>query len=218
MFAALDLAVHALETMPGRRVLVLSSSGFLSGDLERDVDRVIDNALHCGVVINALSAKGLYADSSDGNLSEQRLDGTISVSAARSRYETQEFGARMEAENEGMTTLADSTGGRLFKNDNDLRGGLTGLAEPEVGYVLAFAPDPLKHDGKFHKLKVEIKAHGKVSVYARKGYFAPISNQITSRRAEPGPAGTATNQFTDAQLRHGGKWRRTQRLAGNLSV
>lgn len=200
MLAALDLAVHALEAMPGRRVLVLSSSGFLSGDLERNVDRVIDNALHGGVVINALSAKGLYADSPDGDLSEQRLDGTISVSAARSRYEAQEFGARMEAENEGMTTLADSTGGRLFKNDNDLRGGLTELAEPEVGYVLAFSPDPLKHDGKFHKLKVEIKVHGKVSVYARKGYFAPTSNEISSRRAEPGPAGTATAPMRDVPL------------------
>jgi VWFA-related protein len=192
VLTALDLAVQALETMSGRRVLVLSSSGFVSGDLERDMDRVIDNALHGSVVINALSAKALYTDSPGGNLSEQRLDGTTSVSAARSRYETQEFSARMEAENEGMTDLANSTGGRLFKNDNDFLRGLTGLAEPEVGYVLAFSPDPLKHDGKFHKLKVEIKAHGKVSVYARKGYFAPTLKQVGSGRPESGPARPVT--------------------------
>jgi VWFA-related protein len=192
MLAALDLAVRALETMPGRGVLVLSSSGFLSGDLERDVDRVIDNALHGGVVINALSAKGLYADSPDGNLSEQRLDGTTSVSAERSRYETQELAARMEAENEGMTTLANSTGGNLFKNNNDFARGLTELAEPQVAYVLAFSPDPLKHDGKFHKLKVEIKGQGKVDVYARKGYFAPTLKQVGSARAEAGPAPPVT--------------------------
>src|SRR5215469_6030165 len=201
VLTALDVAVKALETMPGRRVLVLTSSGFVSGDLERNVDRVIDNALHGGVVINALSAKGLYADSPGGNLSEQRLDGTISVNAARSRYETQEFDARMEAENEVITTLADSTGGRLFKNDNDLLGGLTGLAGAEVGYVLAFSPDPMKHDGKFHKLKIEIKAHGKVSVYARKGYFAPTSKEVSSRRPpKPGPRGTATAPMRDVPL------------------
>ena len=200
LLAALDLAVQALETMPGRRVLVLSSSGFLSGDLERDMDRVIDNALHGGVVINALSAKGLYADSPDGNLSEQRLDGTRSVSAARSRYETQEFSARMEAENGAMTNLADSTGGRLFKNNNDFLRGLNGLAGPEVGYVLAFSPDPLKHDGKFHKLKVEIKAHDKVSVYARKGYFAPTLKQVGSGRPEPGPVRPVTTPEKNVPL------------------
>jgi VWFA-related protein len=187
VLAALDLAVHALETVPRRRVLVLSSSGFLSGDPEQGMDRVIDTALHGGVVINALSAKGVSADSPDGNLSEQRLDGTTSVSAARSRYETQELSARMQAENEGMTTLAHSTGGKLFKNNNDFASGLTELAEPQVSYVLAFSPDPLKHDGKFHKLKVELKGHAQVTVYARKGYFTATLKQVGSGRAESGP-------------------------------
>jgi VWFA-related protein len=200
VFAALDLTVRALQTMPGRRVLVLSSSGFLSGDLERDMDRVIDNALHGGVVINALSAKGLYADSPDGNLSEQRLDGTMGVSAERSRYETQELNTRMEAENEGMSNLANSTGGRLFKNDNDFLRGLATLAEPEGEYVLAFSPDRLKHDGKFHKLKVEIKAHRKVSVYARKGYFAPTAKQVDIGRAEAEPVPPVTTSQTSVPL------------------
>jgi VWFA-related protein len=186
VLAALALAVRALETMQGQRMVVLSSSGFLSGDLERDVDRVIDSALGGGVVINALSAKGLYAGSPDGNLSEQRLDGTTSLSGARSRYETQEFSARMQAENDGMTTLADSTGGKLFKNNNDFASGMTELAEPQVAYVLVFSPDPLKHDGKFHKLKVDLKGHGKVNVYARKGYFAHDFKQVGSGRGDAG--------------------------------
>ena len=186
MLAALDLTVHALATVPGRRVLVLSSSGFLPGDLEQDVDRVIDNALRGGVVINALSAKGLYTDSPGGNLSEQRVEGTASVSAARSRYETQDFSAQMEAEDGGMATLTDSTGGKLFKNDNDFASGLSELAEPQVAYVLAFSPDPLKHDGKFHKLKVELREHGKVTVYARKGYFAPTLKHMGSGRGDAG--------------------------------
>ena len=103
-------------------------------------------------------------------------------------YETRELDARMEAENDGMSTLANSTGGKLFKNNNDFVRGLAELAEPQVAYVLAFSPDPLKHDGKFHKLKVEIKAHGKVSVYTRKGYFAPTLEQVGSARTEARPA------------------------------
>ena len=31
------------------------------------------------------------------------------------------------------------------------------LAAPEVSYVLAFSPHPLKHDGAFHNLKVKLK-------------------------------------------------------------
>jgi VWFA-related protein len=174
VLAALDLSIRVLGTMPGRRILLLNSSGFLSSDLESDVNRVIDNALRRGVVINALNVKGLYAEAPGGNLSEQRLDGTSSVRPQNSKYEAQQSFARMEAENEALNDLADSTGGKFLKNNNDFLHDLFELANPEVSYVLAFSPHPLKHDGKFHKLKVEVKTAGKLSVYARKGYFAPI--------------------------------------------
>ena len=44
------------------------------------MNRVIDNALHGGVVMNALNAKGLYTAAPGGNLGEQRLEGPFSVS------------------------------------------------------------------------------------------------------------------------------------------
>jgi hypothetical protein len=58
------------------------------------MDRVIDNALRRGVVINALNAKGLYAEAPGGNLREQSLEGTFSVSPRNSMYETQQVFAR----------------------------------------------------------------------------------------------------------------------------
>lgn len=189
VLAALDLSVRVLGTMPGRRILMLSSSGFLSSDLESDMNRVIDNALRRGVVIDALSAKGLYTEAPGGNLSEQRLDGTFSVRPQNSKYEAQQSFARMEAENEAMNDFADSTGGKFLKNNNDFLHGLNELLNPEVSYVLAFSPHPLKHDGKFHNLKVEVKTAGKVSVYARKGYFAPIrEKEDKTLRARAAPA------------------------------
>jgi len=196
VLAALDLSIRVLGTMPGRRILMLSSSGFLSSDLESDVNRVIDNALRRGVVINALNAKGLYAEGPGGKLSEQRLDGTFSVRPQNSKYEAQQFFARMEAENEAMNDFADSTGGKFFKNNNDFLHGLNELVNPEVSYVLAFSPHPLKHDGKFHNLKVEVKTDGKVSVYARKGYFAPIrekENKTVQATAAPATSVGARN-------------------------
>ncbi len=192
LLAALDLTVRVLGTMPGRRMLVLTSSGFLSSDIERDVDRVIDNALRGGVVINSLSAKGLDAEPPGGNLGEHQLEGTFSVNPELSRYETQQSAARREAENESMTDFAESTGGKFFKNNNDFLRAFNELAAPEVAYLLAFSPDPLKHDGAFHKLKVELKTPGRFAVYARKGYFAPTPNRADAAHAKAAPAPPVT--------------------------
>jgi VWFA-related protein len=184
LLAALDLTVRILGTVPGRRTLVLSSSGFLAGNLERNMDRVIDNALRHGVAINALNAKGLYAEGPGGNLGEGRVEGTSSVSPQASMYEARHFSGRVAAENEAMIEFTESTGGRFFNNNNDFLRGLKELAAPVVSYVLTFSPHPLKHDGKFHSLKVGLKTPGHVSVYARKGYFTPTGKEAYSARAE----------------------------------
>jgi VWFA-related protein len=187
LLAGLDFTVRVLGTMPGRRMLVLSSSGFLAGDLDRDVDRVIDNALRGGVVINSLSAKGLDAATPGGNLAEQRREGGL-VSARDAMYEARQLSAAEQAENVAMTDFAESTGGKFFRDNNDFLRGFNELAAPEVGYVLTFSPSSLKHDGKFHNLKVEIKTRARLSVYARKGYFAPADKETKTERASAASA------------------------------
>jgi hypothetical protein len=43
-----------------------------------------------------------------------------------------------------------------------------------VSYILAFAPDDIKPDGKFHAIKVTLTENQKsVTIQARRGYFAP---------------------------------------------
>ena len=41
-------------------MVLLASSGFVSGTLEMEQDQLTEQALHANVVINALDAKGLY--------------------------------------------------------------------------------------------------------------------------------------------------------------
>lgn len=183
LLAALDFAVRALATMPGRRMLMLSSSGFLSGNLDNDIDRVIDNALRGGVVMNTLSAKGLWTESPGGELSEQRTEGSSGVGLGVSMYEVRQFDAQMEAENTAMIDFAESTGGRFFKNNNDFLRGFNELALPETSYVLGFSPNQLKHDGKFHQLKIAVKAPGTFSVSARHGYFASTEKDVEAARS-----------------------------------
>jgi hypothetical protein len=63
----------------------------------------------------------------------------------------------------------------MYRNFNDL-GSAMGemLKRTSVTYVLSFQPEDLKHDGEFHKLKVELKnaPRGTRLVY-RPGFYAP---------------------------------------------
>jgi VWFA-related protein len=71
-----------------------------------------------------------------------------------------------------MDMLASATGGRAFKNDNDIRGALrTVLDDSEVTYSLAFHADPDGLDDAFHKIKVRVNRPG-LDVRHREGYVA----------------------------------------------
>jgi hypothetical protein len=78
-----------------------------------------------------------------------------------------------EAQTDELMALAEDTGGTLNR-DNDFFGGVRkAAATPEYLYVLGFVPQDLKVDGKFHPLKVTMNAGEKVSLQARRGYWAP---------------------------------------------
>ena len=71
-----------------------------------------------------------------------------------------------------MDLLADRTGGKAFYNNNNLVGAMrTALADGESSYMIGFYPAHGKWDGKFHELRIKVRAHGDEVRY-RKGYFA----------------------------------------------
>jgi VWFA-related protein len=75
-----------------------------------------------------------------------------------------------------LFAMAHDTGGELYRNFNDL-GAAMGqlLKKTSVTYVLTFQPDEVKHDGSYHKLRVELKGQaGKgAQVFFRPGYYVP---------------------------------------------
>ena len=85
-----------------------------------------------------------------------------------------------------MDTLAERTGGRSFRNSNDLTAAVRrALADGELSYRLAFYPSHGKWDGKYHSLKVMVNRPG-VQLTYRTGYVAtpdPDENE-TERRVE----------------------------------
>jgi hypothetical protein len=78
------------------------------------------------------------------------------------------------AQSEILAELADGTGGTYFHDRNDLdRGFQEAGAAPGVSYLLAFSPQNLKLDGRFHVLKVTLTNKQKFNIQARRGYYAP---------------------------------------------
>ena len=170
--ATLD-AVHAsiarLAQMPGKRLLLLASSGFFSFDLDEAKDQVVNEAVHADVVINSIDSKGLYAEAPVRPFNEPV--GTVEFPVQTLLYETQTLGDRLDSEDSAMARFAESTGGLLYRNNNDLDYGFRELGlVPAYAYELGITPD---EDGKYHTIKVKLNNVKHDFIQARPGYFAP---------------------------------------------
>jgi len=120
---------------------------------------LINRAVQSNIVVNTLDVTGLSTPLDAG--------GHFADTPERGQLARQETLAR----NEIMADLAYGTGGTFFHNNNDLNEGFRRTADmPEYIYVLGFSPQKL--DGKFHKLKVDLKAREELTVQARPGYYA----------------------------------------------
>jgi VWFA-related protein len=53
--------VDGMAKLPGQRMILLTSTGFITDTLQADVDKLMDKARHAEVVINVLDARGLYS-------------------------------------------------------------------------------------------------------------------------------------------------------------
>ena len=171
----LDEVVKYMARMPGERVVVLASSGFISRSLEQEREQLVDRALRANVVIHSLDAKGLFTQ-------DMGTTGpSIGIASALLRMS---MGTRPQMENnDSLAVLAESTGGLFFHNNNDLAMGFheLGLA-PEVSYTLGFAPQGAP-DNRYHRLKVRLKAKGHYAVQAREGYFSePTARAVRTER------------------------------------
>jgi VWFA-related protein len=159
--------VRRMGTVPGQRVIILASPGFILPEDNSEKNDVIDRAIKADVTINSLGARGLYVDAmSDASRRSFDADAT--------RMKSQYLRDGDRANEDLLYELASGTGGAAFLNNNDLSAGLRKLAEvPETVYVIGFSPQNLKLDGSFHALKVVLRTSDKLTATARRGYYAP---------------------------------------------
>jgi VWFA-related protein len=172
-------SLDQLASRPGRRMLLLASAGFLSSTLDEQLDAITNLALRTGVVINSLDAKGLYAESPGPPINESVE--TTDLPLGSTVFQIESLGDRLDDLDSAMARFAESTGGLLFRNNNDLDLGFRRLGLlPGCIYLLGFPP---AEDGKYHKIKVELRSASHDFLQVRPGYFAPTN--VSSRQPIP---------------------------------
>ena len=165
----LEEVVRHLANMPGQRVLVLVSPGFITSTLQSEASEMVDRATRSNIVINTIDARGLYAPDVMGDIANPPRD-SITTAGYKSSYRV----AAQFAQEDVLAQLADGTGGKFFHNRNDIVEAMREAgAAPAYSYLLGFSPQNLKIDGRFHALKVALTNKEKFDIQARHGYFAP---------------------------------------------
>ena len=165
--AALRAVVRRMTSLPGQRSLVLVSPGFfVSADLQHESDELMSQAIHAKVLVSAIDARGVWT-----NPGFDACRNSASTDLARFRD------LEGMANGDELIALAEDTGGTLNVN-NDFFGGIEkATAAPDFLYVLGFVPQSLKFDGSFHALKVSVAGGEKLSLQARRGYWAPKQSE-----------------------------------------
>src|SRR5437016_10615888 len=164
----LEDVVRRLANMPGQRVLVLVSPGFITSTLQSEASEMVDRATRSNIVINTIDARGLYTPDM-GDIADPPND-TIRTAGFKTSYRV----STQVAQEDVLAQLADGTGGKFFHNRNDVDEAMREAgAAPALSYLLGFAPQNLKIDGRFHMLKVALTNKQKFEIQARHGYFAP---------------------------------------------
>jgi VWFA-related protein len=162
--------IRRLASMPGQRVLVLVSPGFITTTLQSEASEVVDRATRSNIVINTIDARGLYAPDVMGDIADPPPAQSYRTAGYKSSYRV----AAQFAQEDVLAQLADGTGGKFYHNRNDVDEAMREAgAAPAFSYLLGFSPQNLKIDGRFHALKVALNGKEKFEIQARHGYFAP---------------------------------------------
>src|SRR5882762_4044787 len=97
----LEDVVRRLASMPGQRVLVLVSPGFIASTLQSDASEMVDRATRANIVINTIDARGLYTPDM-GDIADPPND-TIRTAGFKSSYRV----ATQAAQEDVLAQLAE---------------------------------------------------------------------------------------------------------------
>ena len=139
VFRHLEDAMRRLAGMPGQRIMVLVSPGFIVTTLLLESTDLIDRANRANIVINTVDARGLYTPDL-GDIADPPRD-SFRTGGFKATYRIE----AQIAQSDVLGQLADGTGGTFFHNRNDIDERLRqAVAAPALSYLLGFSPQNLK--------------------------------------------------------------------------
>lgn len=186
-----------LTHWPGKRMIVIFSDGFTLYDNDSDTHPdqlrpIIDLAARSGVAIYAIDAKGLQVSpvfDAGKNNSSSAPDSveTACNGAPEPRCEAPDPGqistivsSSEREELNGLSQIAQETGGKLFSETNNLERSLgAALDANRYYYMLAYYLQAGDNDRKFRKIKVRIRNHPEYAVQTARG-FSPSTMRAKS--------------------------------------
>jgi VWFA-related protein len=155
--------VEGDQIVSGQTWKVSSENRYGRSELRMALDEMFQIFKRTDNVIYPLDVSGLAAQAASS------VEGLTSTDRGASM-------ARLGSRGRGQDSLyafASETGGQLFKNSNDLGEHLEKLQEETaLVYLLTYSPAVLRDPGRYHNLKVKVKAPG-AQVSFRAGYFEP---------------------------------------------
>lgn len=185
----LRYAIRGLDRLPGRKVLFFMSDGIplhaRDGQSLGAVDQLrdlTDLANRSAVVLNSIDVRGVF----DVNMIEARDRVSTLDNALGSESIVDRRRRDVRSSQDGLAYLADETGGKFFKNENDLYEPIArGLAIEKGYYLVAYEPDDGTFKGKYFN-KIEIKLNRlDLRVSSRSGFLGLV-DQASTRKAKTG--------------------------------
>ncbi|HWP43597.1 MAG TPA: VWA domain-containing protein [Blastocatellia bacterium] len=188
--SSLNYLVDSMSRLPGRKVALFISEGFraIQTRLSDELGELTARAARANVVFYSIDPGGLdpvefaTSDTLGPNISKgpAALDPSLTPNSTGLALSTN----RVDVNNpvpekrrdyfesqDALNYLAAETGGRFYRNNNDIKAGLNNLlGENSSYYLLGFQPE--KWDGKFHQLKVVVRNRPELNVITRRGYLA----------------------------------------------
>ncbi len=190
---SINYVIKGMSELPGRKSIMLFSDGFsicTDTDLRKDagrcdqmhgyLKRLTDLSNRAAVTIYTQDARGLaYVGMTSGDnisLITQKLDESV-------MQRTEELRDKQQ----GLSYLADATGGRATFGSNDLNQAIGKmLADTQGYYLLGYQPDSETFDAKtnrFNKLLVKVKQNN-LTVHYRSGFFGVANADINRSQSQ----------------------------------
>jgi VWFA-related protein len=169
--SALQTAATLLRPLPEQKSLIYFASGLrLNGvDNQAQLRATTNAAIRANVMLSPIDARGLVAMAPLGDASRPSPGGIGMFNGQLAQNAVTAF----QRSQDTLYSLAKDTGGKAMFDYNDLSLGIAQAAESMTSYyTLGYYSTHPANDGRFHRVKVSLRAGVAGELAYRQGYYS----------------------------------------------